>query len=76
LSQANKWKAKYLPNSLPIYRKFDFDCKKGMAGATVNLYCGLVGYEDMAFLLHLLRETDLFVDVGANIGAFTTIGIG
>jgi len=33
---------------------------------------GLHEFEDMAFLLHLLRPTDLFVDVGANAGVFTS----
>lgn len=27
-------------------------------------------YEEMMFLLHFLREEDLFVDVGANVGAY------
>src|ERR1700744_5278945 len=43
----------------------------GLTGATGNIYCGLHEFEDMAFLLHFLREDDLFVDVGANIGSYT-----
>ncbi len=45
----------------------------GMHGATQNIYCGINDYEDMSFLLHLLRLGDLFVDVGANVGAYTVL---
>ena len=41
--------------------------RKGMTGATGNIYCGLHEFEDMAFLLHFLRPCDAFVDAGANI---------
>jgi len=47
-----------------------------MAGATGNLYCGLHEFEDMSFLLHFLRDQDLFVDVGANIGSYTILASG
>ena len=47
--------------------------KNGMTGATGNIYCGLHEFADMAFLLHLLRPGDLFVDVGANIGSYTVL---
>ena len=47
--------------------------KRGLTGATGNLYCGLAEFEDMGFLLHLLRENDCFVDIGANIGAYTIL---
>jgi FkbM family methyltransferase len=46
---------------------------RGMTGATGNIYVGLHEFEDMAFLLHLLRPTDLFVDVGANVGSYTIL---
>jgi FkbM family methyltransferase len=46
---------------------------KGLTGATGNLYCGLDEYEDMAFILHFLREGDQFVDVGANIGSYAVL---
>jgi FkbM family methyltransferase len=45
----------------------------GMYGATQNVYCGLNDFEDMSFLLHYLREGDLFLDVGANVGAYTVL---
>lgn len=50
--------------------------RKGMTGATGNYYCGLHEFEDMAFLLHLLRDTDRFADVGANVGSYTILASG
>lgn len=44
-----------------------------MTGATGNIYCGLHEFVDMAFVLHLLRPGDLFVDVGANVGSYTVL---
>jgi FkbM family methyltransferase len=49
---------------------------RGMPGATLNVYCGLHEFEDMAFVLHALRETDGFVDVGANIGSYSILASG
>ena len=49
---------------------------RGLTGATGNLYCGLLEFEDMGFLLHFLRPTDLFVDVGANVGVYTLLAAG
>jgi len=46
---------------------------RGMTGLTGNVYCGLHEFETMAFLLHLLRADDLFVDVGANAGSYTVL---
>lgn len=47
--------------------------KNGMTGATGNIYAGLHEFEDMAFLLHCIRQEDLFLDVGANIGSYTVL---
>lgn len=47
--------------------------RHGMTGATGNIYCGLHEFVEMAFLLHLLRPDDLFVDIGANIGSYTVL---
>jgi len=50
--------------------------KKGMAGATGNIYLGLHEFNDMAFLLHFLNKEDLFLDIGANVGAYTVLAAG
>jgi FkbM family methyltransferase len=47
---------------------------KGLTGLTGNVYCGLHEFEDMAFVLHFLRQGDLFLDVGANVGSYTILG--
>jgi FkbM family methyltransferase len=49
---------------------------RGEAGVSGNVYCGLHEFESMAFTLHLLRDTDSFVDVGANSGTFTLLACG
>ena len=50
-----------------------FLARKGETGITGNIYAGLHEFNDMGFLLHVLREEDLFVDVGANIGSYTIL---
>jgi FkbM family methyltransferase len=45
----------------------------GETGLTGNLYCGLVEYRDMCFLLHFSNKTDTFYDIGANVGAYTIL---
>ena len=45
----------------------------GETGLTGNIYAGLMEYEDMAFLLHALDPGETFVDIGANIGAYTIL---
>jgi FkbM family methyltransferase len=49
---------------------------RGQTGATGNVYTGLHEFEEMAFVLHLLRPGDLFVDVGANVGSYTILAAG
>ena len=50
--------------------------RPGMHGATGNVYVGLMEYEDMAFVLHLLRKGDAFLDVGANVGVYSILAAG
>jgi len=38
----------------------------GETGATGNIYCGLHEFADMAFVMHVVNQDDLFIDVGAN----------
>src|SRR6266404_8257887 len=47
--------------------------RRGMTGATGNVYCGLHEFVEMALVLHLLRPQDLFLDIGANIGSYTIL---
>ncbi len=50
--------------------------RNGMTGATGNIYVGLHEFVDMMVPLHLLREGDLFLDIGANIGSYTVLASG
>lgn len=49
--------------------------RPGLSGATGNVYVGLHEFEDMAFVLHVLRGGDLFIDIGANIGSYTVLAV-
>ncbi len=50
--------------------------KKGMTGATGNIYLGLHEFNDMGFLLHFLQPQDVFFDIGANIGSYSILASG
>jgi len=50
--------------------------RRGMTGATGNIYVGLHEFTDMMFLLHFLRTGDLFLDIGANVGTYTVLASG
>jgi FkbM family methyltransferase len=75
-----KWQINVRLNPYPIIYPFtdksNLIIQKGMTGATQNLYCGLHEYNDMAFLLHFLREEDTFADIGANVGSYTVLASG
>ncbi|MBF0290400.1 MAG: FkbM family methyltransferase [SAR324 cluster bacterium] len=45
----------------------------GMTGVTGNIYNGLDELEDMSFVLHCLKSSDLFLDIGANVGTYTVL---
>ena len=50
--------------------------RRGDSGLTGNYYVGLHEFRDMAFVAHLLRPGDLFVDIGANLGSYSLIASG
>lgn len=64
------------PVVMPFVGNTRLVCERSMTGATGNLYCGLHEFGDMGFLLHFLRSSDVFLDVGANIGSFTILASG
>ncbi len=61
------------PVIVPFVNNSRLIVKTGMTGATGNIYAGLHEFEDMSFLMHVLRSEDVFVDVGANIGSYTIL---
>lgn len=72
-----KWQINTRLNPYPVLYPFTehstLVVKKGLTGATGNLYSGLHEFYDMGFLLHFLRKGDIFVDIGANIGSYTVL---
>lgn len=61
---------------VPFVNGTKLAARRGMYGATGNIYVGLHEFEDMAFVLHVLRPGELFVDVGANVGSYTVLASG
>lgn len=61
---------------MPFVGGTSLSVTKGMRGATGNIYLGLHDFSEMSFLLHFLREDDLFADVGANIGSYSILASG
>jgi len=45
-------------------------------GLIGNIYSGLHDFQEMAYTFHVLTKDDLFVDVGANTGAYTLLACG
>ncbi|MDA9854513.1 FkbM family methyltransferase [bacterium] len=45
--------------------------RRGMTGFTGNIYCEYYEYEDMMLLRHKSNDFQHFIDVGANVGAYT-----
>lgn len=64
------------PIGLPYVDGTFLFATRGMTGATGNWYCGLHETSEMAFVLHLLRPNELFLDVGANVGSYTVLAAG
>jgi len=50
-----------------------FIVRKGETGLTGNIYTGLHEFPEMAYILHVLRDDELFIDVGANVGSYTIL---
>lgn len=75
-----KWQLNTRLNPYPILYPVTKNAKmfvwRGLTGATGNLYCGLMEFEDMGYLLHYLNANDLFVDIGANVGIYTILASG
>lgn len=47
--------------------------RKGDAGLVGNYYYGLLEFEESLLLLHYTRKTDIFLDVGANLGHYSLL---
>lgn len=61
---------------LKWFGSISFIIEKGDNGLTGNYYVGLHEFNEMGFTIHLLREDDVFVDVGANLGSYSLLASG
>jgi FkbM family methyltransferase len=61
---------------VPFIGDSRFIVKRGRTGLTGNLYYGLHEFEDMAFILHFLRNSDTFIDIGSNVGSYSILATG
>ena len=69
-----------------VYRPFEIPKNIPFAGNTIlkiqtglgvaNYYTYLADYKEMLFLMHYLSSEDIFIDIGANIGAYSIISGG
>jgi FkbM family methyltransferase len=77
LSRFFRWQLKSrISEGVHIHKWIDnskFYVSRGETGLTGNIYVGLHEFSDMSFLLHLLRPSDYFVDVGSNSGSYTIL---
>lgn len=64
------------PVAIPYVEGTRLLLEQGMTGATGNVYAGLHEFEDMSFVLHALRPSSQFVDIGANVGMYTVLAGG
>ncbi len=62
--------------TVPFIGETKIKAKKGLTGITGSIYTGLHEFEDMSFMLHFLKENECFMDVGANVGAYTILASG
>jgi FkbM family methyltransferase len=61
------------PRVVPFVNSSKLTIRRGRPASTGNLYTRLHEFAEMGFVLHLLRDGDVFVDVGANIGAYSIL---
>jgi len=61
------------PIVYPFTEKSKLIVQKGINASLGNLYCGLLEYQEMSFVLHFLRKDDFFIDIGANVGSYTIL---
>jgi FkbM family methyltransferase len=80
LGQFVRWQvgARLVPGPVvvPFVENTRLVVRPGMQGATGNVYTGLHEFDEMSFVLHTLRQSDLFVDVGANVGTYAVLAAG
>ena len=61
------------PIAVPFVGSSRIFASPDMSNPTNHFLSGLTELPEMMFLLHFLRPEDLFIDVGANVGAYTVL---
>lgn len=64
------------PATYPFVNDLRYVTRPGMGYIAHNIYVGMHDFAEMGFLLHFLQHDELFVDVGANAGAYTLLAAG
>jgi FkbM family methyltransferase len=62
--------------AVPFVNQTRLLVRPGLHGITGNIYVGLNEFEEMSFVLHMLRQGDRFLDVGANAGVYSVLAAG
>ncbi len=72
------WNISILGSNWIFRWKFPLQLKirKGYHSLSAQVYFGLSEFEEMTFLLDRLNQGDYFVDVGANLGAYSLLAAG
>jgi len=60
----------------PYIDPLDLVVKEAFPSSVQNYIFGLEDFSEMGFLMHFLRKDDFFVDIGANIGAYSLLAAG
>lgn len=61
------------PIFYPITSLVTMRVDKGRGGITGNIYCGLLEFNDMIFDCKVAKSTDIFLDIGANVGVYSCL---
>ncbi len=57
----------------PFIENTRLSVSNGMSNAELQIYTGVYDLNETMLLLHFMEETDVFVDVGANVGIYSVL---
>lgn len=64
----------HLPAIVALHNsKIKFICHPQSSYGSLIMYCNLPEYREMTFLKKILKQGSIFVDIGANVGAYTIL---
>lgn len=65
-----------VPMLVPFVESTCLVMERGMTGERGNFYARLHEFNGMILLLHFIRPSDSFADVGANTGSYSVLAAG